>query len=288
MSGRRDRDRSVAQRVENRAHALRLARVDALTAYAMDRLLFRLGRSRHAKEFFLKGGVLVANLMDAPHRFTRDIDLMRRHGPAAPDDLRRRFRDVVAVSVDDGIRFDLEDVRAEVATRALEGYEGIKISIRALVGESEVDMRVDIGFGDAVVPPAARTLLKPFLLDDPPAHIFAYRTESVLAEKIETILDKFPAIRHRLKDILDVAVLSAMGTIDREQMVASLRATLARRGTAPDARVLDDMRGELRGRRWETDWATMRKEKAVAGDLTLQAAVERFERFVRPLLDEVL
>ncbi|WAS93377.1 nucleotidyl transferase AbiEii/AbiGii toxin family protein [Nannocystis punicea] len=258
-----------------------------MIAYAIDRLLYRLGRSKYAKEFFLKGGVLVANLMDAPHRFTRDIDLMRRRGPSIPSDLRQKFRQIVAVKVDDGVYFDPEGVRAELATRPLEGYEGIKVAIRARVGESDVDLRVDIGFGDAVVPPAIRTSLKPFLLSDPPPQVFAYRTESVLAEKIETILAKFPAIRHRLKDILDVAVLSATETLENVQMAASLRATLQRRKTVPDVQILDDMRAELRGKKWETDWATMRKEKAVAGDITLQAAVEQFERFVRPLLVDV-
>lgn len=61
------RARSASRRVSNRARERGLSRNDALTAYAMDRLLYRLGRSAHVREFFLKGGVLVANLVTAPH-----------------------------------------------------------------------------------------------------------------------------------------------------------------------------------------------------------------------------
>ena len=78
--------------------------------------------------------------------------------------------------------------------------------------------------------------------------------------------------------------MSALETVQHASVVASLRATLERRGSEPDVRVLDDMRTELRGKKWEIDWATMRREKVVAGEMTLQMAVERFDLFVRPLL----
>ena len=80
MSKRRRKARSINQLVGNRGSERGLSRNDAFTAYVMDRLLYRIGRSKHAKEFYLKGGILVANLVGSPHRFTRDIDLLRRHG----------------------------------------------------------------------------------------------------------------------------------------------------------------------------------------------------------------
>lgn len=83
----------------NEASRRRLARNDAFVAYVMDRLLYRLGRSSQADEFYLKGGVLVANLVAEPHRFTRDVDFLRRHGPPDPDDIRPRFERILAVAV---------------------------------------------------------------------------------------------------------------------------------------------------------------------------------------------
>ena len=91
MSRRSSTERSVKQRVGNAGRERKLIRIDAFAAYVMDRLLYRLGRSSHADEFYLKGGVLVANMVDEPYRFTRDIDLLRRKGPPDPDEIRGRF-----------------------------------------------------------------------------------------------------------------------------------------------------------------------------------------------------
>lgn len=284
MSRKRRQERSVGTRVANRGRERRLTRDDAFTAYAMDRLLCRLGKSSQASEFSLKGGVLVAHLVDAPHRFTRDIDLLRRHGPADPDDIRQRFREVVSVRLDDGVDFDPAGVRAVTADHDEDGYDGVTVFVRTRVAGHTFDLWVDIGFGDALEPPATRIQLDPFLDDDEPARILAYEAGPVLAEKIKTLLSKFPAIQHRLKDLLDVVVLSATLDFEGDQLTASLRATLDRRGTPPDLRVLDDLRTELTGRRWQTDWATMLREKAVAKPVSLADAITRFEAFVRPLL----
>lgn len=284
MSRRRTPDRSVTQRVANRARERRLARDDAFVAYAMDRLLFRLGRSPQAGEFFLKGGLLVAHLVQAPHRFTRDIDVLRRHGPPDPDDIRRRFREVIAIQADDGVTFDAAGVRAVAADHDEDGYDGVKVFVRARVGQTEVDLRIDVGFGDALLPPATSAELEPFLPGDEPARVLAYEAGPVIAEKAETLLATFPLVQHRLKDLLDVVVMASSLDFDGPTLVASLRATLERRGTPPDERVLDDMRQVLTGRRWQTDWAAMRREKAVVGLLELSDAVARFDLFVRPLL----
>ncbi len=191
MSAKDGKAKSVVQRVANRAHERGLTRQDALVAYAMDRLLYRLGRSAHAREFFLKGGVLVANLVDAPHRFTRDIDLLRRHGPPDLDEIRQRFREIAAVVVDDGLVFDEAGVRAVEATRELDGYDGVRVTLGAKIGGTNAEVRIDIGFGDAVVPPAERLSLATFLDGDPAASVYAYDAGPVLAEKIETLIAKW-------------------------------------------------------------------------------------------------
>lgn len=282
-----DRARAIAQRVANEGRARGLTREDAFTAYAMDRLLFRLGRSRHARGFILKGGVLVGSLLNAPYRFTRDIDVLRRRGPPSPDDLREKFRQIVAMPLDDGLSFGSDAVHASPAIREEDGYDGVKVTIRGEIGRQEVLVRIDVGFGDAVVPPGARLVLPAFLPNDPPARVWAYGLEPVLAEKVETLIGKFPLVRHRLKDLLDVIVLVARSPLDGPTMVSSLGATLARRGTPPDLRVLDDMREQLAGRAWESAWATMAREKRVTETPSLSEAVGRFDTFVRPIFVEL-
>ncbi len=284
MKASDQRARSVAQRVANRARERRLTRADALTAYAMDRFLYRLGRSSHAREFFLKGGVLVANLVRAPHRFTRDIDLLRSHGPPDLDEMRERFREVASVVADDGLTFDPAGVRATLATRELDGYDGVRVNVRGTLAGTVVDLSIDIGFGDALEPAAERRRLASFLAEDPAAEVYAYEVGPVLAEKVETLFARFPLIEHRLKDLLDVVVLAQEETLDGAALLASFRATFERRGTAFEERILDELVEELRGRRWSERWAVMRREKAVAVTADVTEAVLAFDTFVRPIL----
>jgi hypothetical protein len=198
--------------------------------------------------------------------------------------MRRRFREVIAVTEDDGITFDPDGVRASIAEHDVDGYDGVKVKIRAHVGQTQVDLQVDVGFGDAVVPPASRTSLETFLDSDEPARVYAYQVPGVVAEKVETIVSKFPAIKHRLKDILDVAVLADVMAFDGAQLVESLEATFERRTKPVDVKVLDEMPGELAGREWERAWATMCKDKMVSTPIELREAIEKFDAFARPLL----
>lgn len=283
MAKQTSRARSVSQRVANRGRERGLDRDDAFRAYAMDRLMFRLGRSDQASEFILKGGLLVANLVNAPFRFTRDIDVLRRHGPPEPEDLRKRFERVIAVDADDGIEF--ERVAARRAERETDGYDGVKVRILGRLGTRELDVQVDVGFGDATVPEPSRFDLAPFPDDDDPARVVAYDVYTVLAEKIETILTRYPVISHRLKDVLDVAIIGQSTDLDLRTLRRAFFATVERRGSSPDAQVLDSMTVEMKGRTWETDWATMRREKAVQASLELRDAVERFAAIVRPILE---
>jgi hypothetical protein len=282
MSRKSSTGRSVHQRVGNAAREHRLIRIDAFVAYVMDRLLYRLGRSSQADEFYLKGGVLVANLVDAPYRFTRDIDFLRRKGPPDPDEIRERFEAVIAAAADDGIVFG--KMRTARAEREEDEYDGVKAFISASVDGNDIEVRVDIGFGDAVEPPVERVRLAPFLPEDPPASVRAYPPGPVVAEKVQTVLSKSPRIRHRLKDILDVAVLSDRLEFDGAELLTSFRATLERRETPLGIEPLDAMVEELRGRRWEQDWAVMVREKAAKTTWSLTDAVVRFDRFVRPIL----
>jgi hypothetical protein len=274
--------RSVNQRVGNEANKRKLARDDGFVAYVMDRLLCRVGRSSQADEFYLKGGVLVANLVDEPHRFTRDVDFLRRHGPPDPEDIRDRFDKILAVALDDGITFGR--VRAIGTDRAVDDYGGVKVFVAATVEGQEVQIRVDIGFGDAVEPETERVSLVPFLEEDPPASVRAYQADSVVAEKVQTVVARFPVIAHRLKDVLDVVILSERLEFDGTVLVRSFQATFARRETRPDVAVLDDMLERLRGRAWETDWSMMVRDKAVAKATSLADAVAKFDAFVRPLI----
>lgn len=115
--------------------------------------------------------------------------------------------------------------------------------------------------------------------------MLAYLPGSVLAEKVEPVISGFPAVLHRLKDILDVVTLSGAYSFEGRDLMSSFRATFERRRSPADLLVLEDLRAVAGERAWATAWATMVKEKSVATPMDLREAAAAFERFARPLLE---
>ena len=92
---------SVRQRLLNLAKARGEDFTFVLLRYGLERLLFRLGQSRHANTFVLKGAMLFPLWSGNPHRATKDMDLLGEGAPRL-DRLEAVFRDVVAI--DEGPR----------------------------------------------------------------------------------------------------------------------------------------------------------------------------------------
>jgi hypothetical protein len=94
-------------------------------------------------------------------------------------------------------------------------------------------MQIDVGFGDVILPPAARAEF-PVLLDHPAPVVAVYPRESVVAEKAEAILT-LGATNSRMKDFYDLFVFSNAFAFAGPTLAASLEGTFRHRGTAiPD------------------------------------------------------
>lgn len=104
---------SVRQRLANLAHAQKEDFLQLLSRYARERLLYRLSVSDYRERFILKGALLFAYWTGAPHRPTRDMDLLS-HGAPDIDLLEKVFRDLCQQEVQpDGLIFQPDTVRGE-------------------------------------------------------------------------------------------------------------------------------------------------------------------------------
>lgn len=127
-----------------------------LVCYAIERLLHRLAQSRYADQFVLKGALLFL-VWDLPvHRPTRDLDLLG-FGDGSADQLASVFREICQVDVEpDGLIFDPETVQVR-PIREEQAYGGQRITLTALLGRARIPTRIDVGFGDVIVPAAVET-----------------------------------------------------------------------------------------------------------------------------------
>ena len=199
-----------------------------LVRFSLERLLYRLSRSKHREQFVLKGAMLFALWEPTLHRVTRDLDLLGLGNPS-PDRLAEVFRELCSIKVEaDGVDFDPRTVVCE-DIRAQDEYAGIRVKLRANIGKAVVPLQVDVGFGD-VLSVAPEEITFPVLLDMAAPKLRAYSRETVIAEKLEAIVE-FGMLNSRFKDYFDLHYLAQNFSFEGAALSKAIAGTFERRGT---------------------------------------------------------
>lgn len=198
-----------------------------MTRYALERLLFRLGESRHGERFVLKGAMLMTSWIDDPFRPTRDIDLLGFGDPDA-ETMLALFREVCAVALEDGVAFDAEALKVTTNREDL-AYGGLRLETYAAIDRARLRIIIDIGFGDAIEP-GLEPLDLDVLLDQPPPRLRAYARETAIAEKFQAMV-MLGQVNTRLKDYYDIWVLARGYEFDAGRLARAIAATFKRRST---------------------------------------------------------
>ena len=201
---------------------------ELLQYFAMERFLYRLGVSPHVGAFVLKGAMML-RIWDAKMaRPTRDIDLLA-FGSNDLDQVVLRLKEICAVHVaDDGILFEPESFRAEPIKEG-DDYQGARVRFVGRLGETRIQMQIDLGFGDVVHPEIAWAEF-PVLLGDPAPRIRSYSRETAIAEKLHAMV-KLASLNSRMKDFHDIVHLSHQGSFRLEDLVQAVVKTFEARGT---------------------------------------------------------
>ena len=218
---------------------------ELLVLYVLERFLFRLSQSPHRHHLILKGGMLLAALDE--RRPTADVDLLARVIDNDVEIVSALVAEILAVDVDDGVEFALEDLRAEVIREA-DLYAGIRIVVPARIARARHPLRVDVNVGDPVTP-APVDIDYPSLLGDS-FSLRGYPLPTVLAEKIVTMVERGDTTT-RERDFADVYLLTARHAIEGDALVDASDATAAHRQA--DLRPLRTVLVTLGGER-QADW----------------------------------
>jgi hypothetical protein len=170
--------------------------------------------------------MLVAVWLPDAFRATRDLDLLGA-GDASPERAEAMFMDVCRVAVEpDAVEFDPATVRAELI-REDQRYLGTRVKLEARIAGAVIGLQVDVGYGDAVVPPPA-SLDYPSLLQFAAPRVRAYSRYTVVAEKLQATVE-LGLTNTRLKDFFDLFMLASRFDFDGPQLVGAIAATFAKR-----------------------------------------------------------
>ena len=280
MNAPKNLPQSVLARLKNTARDAHLEYQQVLTRYGLERMLYRLSVSEHAGAFLLKGAMLFNLWFDIPARPTTDVDMLG-YGEHGLDTLEEIFKEICAITVDDGIVFDADTVKA-AEIRKESNYAGVRVTFTGLIGKVRCPIQVDIGYGDAVTPGAEDVAYPVLLADMPSPALRAYPRYTVVAEKAEAMLSLGMA-NTRMKDYFDLWILSRHAEFDGAVMQQALAATLERRHTAVDLQPIGLADAFIQDVSRLSQWrGFIRKNRLQAPDLP--DVVEELKGFLLPVL----
>ncbi len=200
-----------------------------LRNYMLERLLERISLSKFRDHFVLKGGMLIAAIVGIDLRSTIDMDATIKSYPLSLETVQEIFHSILSVPIDDGVSIVLKDA---VTIRDKADYTGVRVSLEARIDNARIPLKVDITTGDVIMP---KEMVYTFdlLLENRSIDILAYNIETVIAEKLETILSRSIA-NSRMRDFYDLHILIELRghSIDAKTLTQAVKATTKRRGTA--------------------------------------------------------
>ena len=217
----KERIKSVAK--QNNADARTLMRI-----YMMERFLERLAQSEYRDNFIIKGGILVTAMIGVAHRSTMDIDISMKNLNLSAEDALRVVNQVKDIDLDDGVSFDVKDVSNIMDEME---YPGIRVTMNANVGRLITPLKIDISTGD-VITPRAIEFNYDLLLEDRSISLWSYNLETILAEKLQTVLAR-GILNTRMRDFYDIRMLldTYEDKVNKAVLKDAFAATCKKRGT---------------------------------------------------------
>lgn len=215
------RIKSVAK--QNNADARTLMRI-----YMMERFLERLTQSEYRDNFIIKGGILVTAMIGVAHRSTMDIDTSMNNLNLSAEDALRVVNQVKDIDLDDGVSFDVKEVSNIMDEME---YPGIRVTMNANVGRLITPLKIDISTGD-VITPRAIEFNYDLLLEDRSIKLWSYNLETILAEKLQTVLAR-GILNTRMRDFYDIRMLvdTYEDKVNKAVLKDAFAATCKKRGT---------------------------------------------------------
>lgn len=268
---------SLKAKIRNIAKQKNIPAQVILQNYMFERLLVRLAASAYKEKFVLKGGMLVAAIVGLDNRATMDLDTTLKNLPLTPEAIRTALEEICAVPSDDEVTFELGTISP---IREDDIYGGYRVALNAKFETLLTPLSIDVSTGDAITPHAVPYQFAEIFDEEKSYELWAYNIETVMAEKVETILRR-SVFNTRPRDFYDAYILASTQKFDKDVFAQALRATAAHRSTTEQ---IADVPGILRNieesPQLRAMWEKYRKQFAYAQDITYEQILDAVRKLV--------
>lgn len=268
---------SLKAKIRNMSKSKNIPAQVILQNYMFERFLNRLSVSNYKEKFVIKGGMLVAALVGLDNRATMDLDTTLKNLPLTPEAIRKALNEIFEIDLNDGVKFDLKDI---LPIRKDDIYGGYRVSLDAIYETIITPMTIDVSTGDVITPHAVKLNFSGIFDDELEFELWAYNIETVLAEKVETILSR-NVFNTRPRDFYDIYILLKTQKFDRNTFDEALKRTIEHRGTGSQ---INDFDATLSVISDSVDlqrmWNNYQKQFAYAKDIEYKNIIELLRKIL--------
>ena len=261
---------SLKAKIRNIARQKNIPAQVVLQNYMFERLLVRLSASEYKDKFVLKGGMLVAAIVGLDNRATMDMDTTLKSLPLTPEAIRSALDNICNSPFNDGVSFEIGTISP---IREDDIYGGYRVIITPL--------SMDVSTGDAITPHAVQYNFFEIFDDEKTYELWAYNIETVMAEKVETILRR-GVFNTRPRDFYDTYILTTTQKFDNAVFADALSATAKHRGTTEQiADVPSILYNIEESPELKTMWDKYRKQFSYAKDITYEQIMDSIKTVLK-------
>ena len=269
---------SLKAKIRNIAKQKNIPAQVILQNYMFERLLVRLSASEYKEKFVLKGGMLVAAIVGLDNRATMDMDTTLKNLPLTPEAIRSALEDICSIAFDDGVVYEIGTISP---IRKDDIYGGYRVMLNARFDIMLTPLSIDISTGDVITPHAVQYNFSEIFDDEKSYELWAYNIETVMAEKVETILRR-GIFNTRPRDFYDAYILTTTQKFDITVFEDALKATANHRGTTDQiADVPSILHNIEESPELKTMWDKYRKQFSYARDITYEQIMNSIKTLLK-------
>lgn len=262
---------SLKAKIRNIAKQKNIPAQVILQNYMFERLLVRLSASEYKEKFVLKGGMLVAAIVGLDNRATMDMDTTLKNLPLTPEAIRSALEDICSIAFDDGVVYEIGTISP---IRKDDIYGGYRVMLNARFDIMLTPLSIDVSTGDVITPHAVQYNFSEIFDDEKSYELWAYNIETVMAEKVETILRR-GIFNTRPRDFYDAYILTTTQKFDITVFEDALKATANHRGTTNQiADVPSILHNIEESPELKTMWDKYRKQFSYAKNITYEQIMD--------------
>ena len=270
---------SVKDKLKNIAKEKDVDFNSVMRFYMYDRFVERLSKSKYKDNFILKGGFYLSNLFGIDNRSTMDIDTAIRKTKFTEENLVKMVTEIINIDVADNVKFKIKRIDP---IRDEDEYGGLRITIDFVLENIKDSFHIDIATGDPIYP-GPDDFNYESLIGNEIYKVWSYNLETVLAEKIETILSKLEA-SSRMKDYYDIYLINKFkfDKINKNKFRGAVEKTFEKREFNGD--LLKNLDIVKDSRILKEKWTSYARKNSYARNLEFDETIKCLEQFIEILI----